>query len=253
MRLANKVAVITGAGSGIGRTTSLRFVAEGAKVVISDNNREGEDETLRQVKEIGGEAIIVSADIADPVQVKNLMMEAAANYGKIDILCNNAGIGSPSDARITELEEDAWDLILGINLRGTFLCCKYGIPYLVRNGGGSIVNVASIIGLRANRNIPCTAYGVSKAGIVALTLQVSYHYAKDQVRVNAICPGPVHTPILEPTFDRDPDVKSRILDSVPLGRMGTTDDIANLILFLASDESSWMTGSIITIDGGRSV
>jgi NAD(P)-dependent dehydrogenase (short-subunit alcohol dehydrogenase family) len=249
MHLQEKVAVITGAGSGIGRGVALRFAAEGAKVVVSDVNRQGLEETCEQLRGEDREVHMVVADVSDVAQVQQLMHEAVEAFGKLDILFNNAGIGPPSDDIVTKLPEAIWDLVLNINLRGTFLCCKYGLPHLIANGGGAVVNVASVVGLRANRNIPSTAYTVSKAGVIALTRQLAADYARYQVRVNAICPGPIRTPILAPHLTDD-EAERRFRERVPLGRMGTVDDVANLVLFLSGDESTWMTGSIITIDGG---
>ena len=248
MRLENKVAVITGIGSGMGRTAALRFAKEGARLAVGDINVAGGEETVQMVKDAGGTVVWIPTNIADPAQVANLMKEAHAAYGKIDILYNNAGIGPPADTRVTDLAEETWDLTLGVNLRGTMLCCKYGIPYLMESGG-SVINVASIAGIRSNNLLPSTSYTVSKAGIIALTRQVATDYAKHKVRVNAICPGPIHTPTLDPFF-ADPEVERRFKERIPLGRMGTTEDVVNLTLFLASDEAAWITGSIITIDGG---
>ena len=249
MRLQEKVAVITGAASGMGRAAALRFAAEGAKVIISDVNRDALEETYQALRDEGREAHMIVANVADTAQVQQLIEEAAEAFGKLDILYNNAGIGPPSDTIITDLPEAIWDLILGVNLRGTYLCCKYGLPHLIANGGGAVINVASVVGLRANRNLPSTAYTVSKAGVIALTRQLAADYARYQVRANAICPGPIRMPILDP-YMTDAEAERRFRERVPLGRMGTVEDVVNLTLFLASDESSWMTGSIITIDGG---
>jgi NAD(P)-dependent dehydrogenase (short-subunit alcohol dehydrogenase family) len=248
MRLENKVAVITGIATGMGENAAMRFAKEGAKLVVGDINEKGGLETVQRVKDAGGTITWVPVNIADPAKVANFMQEASKAYGKIDILYNNAGIGPPQDTRVTDLAEETWDYVLGVNLRGTMLCCKYGIPFLLENGG-SVINVASIAGIRANNLLPSTSYTVSKAGIIALTRQVAHDYAKYQVRVNAICPGPIRTPTLDPFF-ADPEIERRFKERIPLGRMGTTDDIVNLTLFLASDESAWITGSIINIDGG---
>jgi NAD(P)-dependent dehydrogenase (short-subunit alcohol dehydrogenase family) len=249
MRLQDKVAVITGAGSGIGRRTAERFASEGARVVVADVNVSGGDETVAKIRQSGGDAIFVEANVTQSESVKALMDRAASWGGRLNILFNNAGIGPPTDARAVDLPEDEWDRILGVNLRGVYICSKYGIPRIIESGGGSVINSASIAGLRANSTIPSTGYTVSKTWVIGLTRQIAVDYAKFQVRANAICPGPIDTPILDP-FMTDAFIKNRFSKGVPLGRMGTPDDIANLVLFLASDESSWMTGSIITIDGG---
>jgi NAD(P)-dependent dehydrogenase (short-subunit alcohol dehydrogenase family) len=249
MRLPDKVALITGAGSGIGRRTAERFAAEGARVVVADVNLDDGKNTVEGIKQAGGSALFVEANVTQSESVKS-MLEQAVNWGgRLDILFNNAGVGGPTDRPVTELPEEVWDHRLGVNLRGVFLCSKYAIPYLIQNGGGAIINSSSVAGLRGNTRVPSTAYTVSKTGVIGLTLQLAVDYARHQVRVNAICPGPILTPILDP-YMKDPVLRERFISGIPLGRMGSTDDIANLVLFLASDESSWMTGSIITIDGG---
>jgi NAD(P)-dependent dehydrogenase (short-subunit alcohol dehydrogenase family) len=248
VRLDNKVAVITGGIGGMGLATARRFLSAGARVVLADIAQDGArvaDELSRD----GGDAVFVPADVTSPQDVQRLMAEAQSWGGQIDVLFNNAGIGPPSDLKVTEIAEEAWNQILAVNLTGVFLCCKYGIPYLVERGGGAVVNTASIAGLRANTALPSTAYTVSKAGVIALTRQCAVDYAAQHVRVNAVCPGPIDTAIIAP-YMTDPEVRERFSAKVPIGRIGQPTDVASLVLFLASDESSWITGSAMVIDGG---
>jgi NAD(P)-dependent dehydrogenase (short-subunit alcohol dehydrogenase family) len=248
VRLDNKVAVITGGTGGMGLATARRFLSAGARVVLADIDPDGArvaDELTRD----GGDAVFVQADVTSPQDVQRLMAAAQSWGGQLDVLFNNAGIGPPTDLKVTDIAEDAWNQILAVNLTGVFLCCKYGIPYLVEGGGGAVVNTASIAGLRANTALPSTAYTVSKAGVIALTRQCAVDYAAQHVRVNAVCPGPIDTAIIAP-YMTDPEVRERFSAKVPLGRIGQPTDVASLVLFLASEESSWITGSAMVIDGG---
>jgi NAD(P)-dependent dehydrogenase (short-subunit alcohol dehydrogenase family) len=248
VRLDNKVAVITGGTGGMGLATARRFLAAGARVVLADINSGGAG-VAEELRRDGGDAVFVQADVTSPQDVQRLMAEARSWGGQIDVLFNNAGIGPPTDLKVTDIAEEAWNQILAVNLTGVFLCCKYGIPYLVEQGGGSVVNTASIAGLRANTALPSTAYTVSKAGVIALTRQCATDYAAQHVRVNAVCPGPIDTAIIAP-YMTDPGVRERFSAKVPLGRIGQPTDVASLVLFLASEESSWITGSAMVIDGG---
>jgi len=248
VRLDNKVAVITGGTGGMGLATTRRFLDAGARVVLADIDADGAL-VAGDLRRDGGDAMFVQADVTSPPDVRRLMAEAHSWGGQIDVLFNNAGIGPPTDLTVTEIAEEAWNQILAVNLTGVFLCCKYGIPYLVDRGGGSVVNTASIAGLRANTALPSTAYTVSKAGVIALTRQCAVDYAAAHVRVNAVCPGPIDTAIIAP-YMTDPVVRDRFNSKVPLGRIGQPTDVASLVLFLASDESSWITGSAMVIDGG---
>jgi NAD(P)-dependent dehydrogenase (short-subunit alcohol dehydrogenase family) len=246
--LDNKVAVITGGTGGMGLATARRFLSAGAKVVLADIDADGA-RVADELRRDGGDAVFIQADVTSPQDVQRLMADARSWGGHIDVLFNNAGIGPPADLKVTEIAEDAWNQILAVNLTGVFLCCKHGIPYLVERGGGSVVNTASIAGLRANTALPSTAYTVSKAGVIALTRQCAVDYAAQHVRVNAVCPGPIDTAIIAP-YMTDPEVRERFSAKVPLGRIGQPTDVASLVLFLASEESSWITGSAMVIDGG---
>jgi len=248
-RLAGKVALITGAGSGQGRAAARLFAKEGAKVVVTDVAIKGGEETVGLVRAEGGEASFIALDVSKAAQVQRGVELAVQTYGSLHILYNNAAIWNPRlDNRVVELEEEAWDTILAVNLKGVYLCCKYGIPELSRAGGGSVINTASIAGLVSSGQ-PSHSYSASKGGVIALTRAMAMAYAKDQVRVNVICPGGVDTPMIAPLM-ADEQARQRAATMHPIGRMGTPEDIASLALYLASDESSWVTGSVFTIDGG---
>ena len=248
-RLAGKVALITGAGSGQGRAAARLFAKEGAKVVVTDVAIKGGEETVGLVRADGGEASFIAMDVSKAAQVQRGVELAVQTYGRLHILYNNAAIWNPRlDNRVVELEEEAWDTILAVNLKGVYLCCKYGIPELIRAGGGSVINTASIAGLVSSGQ-PSHSYSASKGGVISLTRAMAMAYAKDLVRVNVICPGGVDTPMIAPLM-ADEQARQRAATMHPIGRMGTPEDIAHLALYLASDESSWVTGSVFTIDGG---
>ncbi|MGQ0570651.1 MAG: SDR family NAD(P)-dependent oxidoreductase [Armatimonadota bacterium] len=249
MRLGGKVAIITGVGSGMGRQAALTFAREGARVIGCDVNDAAGHETVALVSAAGGDMVFITADVSREADVAQVVRNGVERYGKLDILYNNAGIGPPTDSIATELPLDIFEWVMRVNVNGVFLFSKHAIPHLVRNGGGSVINVASIAGLVGGGVLPITAYGTSKAAVIGLTKQLAVQFARHRVRVNAVCPGPIETPILEPFFT-DPEVKRRFSARVPIGRMGVPADVVNLCLYLASDESSFMTGSIIVIDGG---
>lgn len=247
MRLKGKVAIITGAKSGIGLATATRFAAEGAKVVaadIADATREA-DEIARH----GAEALFAQVDVSDSAQVRNMIRETVSVYGGVDILVNNAGIELAKT--VTDTTEEEWDRLMDINLKGVFLCSREAIPVMQRQGGGVIVNVASELGLVGGTEI--AAYSASKGGVVQLTRAMAIDHAADHIRVNCVCPGPVATPLLEAIIRNSshPEQERRsIVEKTLLKRVGRPEEIANVILFLASDESSYMTGSTVLVDGG---
>jgi NAD(P)-dependent dehydrogenase (short-subunit alcohol dehydrogenase family) len=250
-RLAGKVALITGAGSGMGRTASLLFAAEGAAVMVADISPDGE-ETAASISTSGGDASFVLADVADETQVESMVEQTISRFGRLDVLYNNAGIGPPDDAAIHELPTEVWDRVMNVNVRGMYLCCRFGIRAMLAQPeprGASIVNTASIAGIVGNSTLPSTSYTVSKGAVMALTKQVAISYAAHGIRCNAVCPGPILTPILEPFF-AEPGIRERFEAKIPIGRIGQPEDVAQLALFLASDESSFITGSLIVIDGG---
>ena len=249
-RLASKVALITGAGSGQGRAAALLFAREGARVVVSDVNVAGGEETVRLVRAAGGEATFQAADVAHAAAVETLLQTTVRTYGGLHVLYNNAAIWDRGglDNYVTELSEEGWDTIMAVNLKGVYLCCKYGIPALIDAGGGSVINTASAAGLIGSRN-RSHAYSATKGGVIALTRAMAIAYARQGVRVNAICPGGVDTPMIAPILDTT-ERQQRFAAAHPLGRLGTPEDIAYFALYLAADESSWVTGGIFPIDGG---
>ena len=249
-RLEGKIALITGGASGQGRAAAVRFAAEGATIVLSDVNEDGGTQTMHMVQENGGEALFVAADVSMESQAAEMVQAAVRQYGALHILYNNAGIvGHDVDTDVTRLSVDTWDRILNINLRGIFLGSKYGVPALIESGGGSVINTASIAGLIGSP-FAGHAYTASKGGVIALTRAMAMAYASQGVRVNAICPGGVDTPMVASLQQRQ-GMQEQFAAAHPIGRLGTADDIASMAISLASDESSWVTGSIFTIDGGR--
>jgi len=249
MRLSDKVALITGAASGIGRETALLFAREGARVIACDRNANEGARTAAMIHDTGGDALFLHCDVANESEVQASIRKGVDHFGRLDILCNNAGIGPPADTRITELDWKVFEEVWRVNVGSVFLCSKHSVPYIVAAGGGSVINMASIAALVGAITAPVTAYGTSKAAILGLTKQMAAQLAEQNVRVNAICPGPTDTAILAP-FLHDPAVRQRYAQRTPLRRMGQPQDIANLCLYLASDESAYMTGSILVLDGG---
>jgi NAD(P)-dependent dehydrogenase (short-subunit alcohol dehydrogenase family) len=245
-RLDGKVAVITGAASGIGRETARRFAEEGAKVCVADLADEPGKETAAAVN-----GIYVHADVTDPEDVQSMYREAAERFGGIDILFNNAGISPPDDDSILETELDAWDRVQNVNLKSVYLCCKYGIPHLLERGGGSVINTASFVAVMGAATSQIS-YTASKGGVLAMSRELGVQFARQGVRVNALCPGPVNTPLLQELFAKDPEKAQRRLVHLPMGRFAEAVEIANGALFLASDESSYITASTFLVDGGLS-
>lgn len=249
MRLAGKVAIITGAGAGIGRATALLFAKEGAEVVVADCDPEKGAKTVRLIKENGGVAIFLQVDVSKAANVKNMVKTTVERCGRLDILINNAGIYAQAD--VVEAAEEEWDRILDVNLKGVFLCSKYSIPEMIKGGGGSIVNIGSEAGIVGIKNQ--VAYNVSKSGVIALTKSMALDFAAHNIRVNCVCPGTTETPLVRAALERAPDPAAarRALEEVrPANRLGRPEEIAAGILYLASDESPYATGSILSIDGG---
>jgi len=248
MRLAGKVALITGGGSGIGRESSLLCAREGAKVVVTDVNAETAAETVTQVEAADGTAICLAADVSRAEDCERMIQAAEETFGGLHVLFNNAGIMDARDADAVETDEDVWDLTMAINLKGVFLGCKYGIPALRRSGGGSIINTASFVALLGAAT-PQLAYTASKGGVLSMTRELAVIHARENIRVNAICPGPLQTELLMKVLDTDAK-KQRRLVHIPMGRFGQAEEIANAALYLASDESSFVTGTDFVVDGG---
>lgn len=245
-RLEGKVAVITGGASGIGRETARRFSEEGAKVCVADLD---EKAGKNAASEIGG--LYIHADVTSPEDVKRMYEEAAEHFGGINILFNNAGISPPDDDSILETEMDAWERVQNVNLKSVYLCCKHGIACLLENGGGSVVNTASFVAVMGAATSQIS-YTASKGGVLAMSRELGVQFARQGVRVNALCPGPVNTPLLQELFAKDPEKAARRMVHLPMGRFAEAVEIANAALFLASDESSYITASTFMVDGGLS-
>src|SRR6266446_90363 len=244
-RLDGKVAVITGAASGIGREAALLFSSEGARVCVADMGVEAGEKTASECRD----AFFVKADVSDPKSVESMYAETKQRYGRIDVLYNNAGIMPADDDSILITEPDAWDRVQAVNAKGVYLCCKYGIPYLLERGGGSVINVASFVALvgAATSQISYTA---SKGAVLSLSKELGVQFARQGVRVNALCPGPVETPLLLRIWSETPGAAERRLVHVPMGRMAKPREIVNAALFLASDESSYVNAATFLVDGG---
>ncbi len=242
-----KVALVTGAGSGIGRATSLAFVREGARVVVSDINAEGGEETVSMIRDSGGEATFIHANVTRADQVEAMVAKTVEAYGRLDAAFNNAGIATVSRVPIHEYQEDEWDRIVDIDLKGVWLCMKYEIPHMLRQGSGAIVNTSSIAGLVAMPGR--SAYVASKHGVIGLTKTAALEYAKQGIRVNAVSPGYIRTPMVEPVIASNPDLEKQIVANQPIGRLGTPEEVAEAVLWLSSDAASFVTGHTMAIDG----
>jgi len=248
MRLENKVALITGAGSGIGRESALLFAREGARVVVADVNEAGGEETVRRVRDAGGEAVFVHADVSQASDAQRMVQVAEETFGKLNVLFNNAGVFHTDDGSVLDTSEEIWDFVINVNLKGVFLGCKYGVPALLRAGGGSIINTASFVAL-IGAAVPQIAYTASKGGVLSMTREIAVEFARQNIRANALCPGPVDTPLLAPLL-ADPAARQRRLVHIPPGRLAQASEIARAALFLASDESSYINGATFVVDGG---
>ena len=247
-RLEGRVALITGAGSGIGRESALLFASEGARVVGADIDEASGRDTADQIQRAGGEAVAVRADVSSDADVSRMVQTAEEAFGALHVLFNNAGIMHSADGDAQETTEEIWDLTMGINAKGVFLGCKHGIPAIERSGGGSVINTASFVALMGAAT-PQVAYTASKGAVVAMTRELAVVHARSGVRINALCPGPLHTELLMKFLDTE-EKKQRRLVHIPMGRFGLAEEMARSALFLASDESSYITGSEFVVDGG---
>jgi NAD(P)-dependent dehydrogenase (short-subunit alcohol dehydrogenase family) len=250
MRLADKVAIITGSAGGMGKLAAEVFAQEGASIVVTDIAVTEGEETVRAIRDAGSKAIFVKANVANEAEVKHLVDTAMDTFGRIDILYNNAGIMPVEDTSVTETSEATWDKVLGINLKSAFFCTKYTIPHMIKQGKGSIINIASFVAFMGC-TVPQDAYTASKGGMLSLTKSLAIQYGRHGIRCNAICPGPIETPLLRHLWTSE-EARDQRLNRIPLGRFGEPKDIVYMALYLASDESSWTTGAWLIVDGGIS-
>jgi NAD(P)-dependent dehydrogenase (short-subunit alcohol dehydrogenase family) len=254
MKLKDKVSIVTGAASGIGKATAINFAREGAPVMCADVNAEGAEATARQIADTGGQAASIRANVAKEDDVKEMVAQTVGRWGRLDVLFNNAGIGIGMP--VTQMPVEEWDRLMGINLRGVFLGCKHAIPEMLKNGGGSIVSTASDAGLRGSAFL--SAYCASKAGVILLTKSLAVEWGGQGIRINCVCPGVIQTPILDPliamsqqTTGATPDQQwKRMGDMHPIGRVGQPEEVAKAVTFLASNEASFITGIAMPVDGG---
>jgi NAD(P)-dependent dehydrogenase (short-subunit alcohol dehydrogenase family) len=247
-RLDDKVALITGGASGMGKVASHLFAREGAKVVLTDVADEAGEAVAAAIRDGGAQAAYVHADVSRASDAEAMVRFAVDTFGGLTILYNNAGVFPERDGSVTETPEEVWDLTIDINLKGVYLGCRYGIPAMIESGGGAIVNVASFVALMGAAT-PQIAYTASKGGVLSMTREIAVEFARRGVRANALCPGPIETPLLKELL-ADPARRQRRLVHIPMGRFGLAEEIAKAALFLASDESSYMTGAALVVDGG---
>ena len=248
MRLDGKVALITGGASGMGKVASELFAAEGAAVVLTDLNDEAGAATASGVDAAGGTALYVHADVSKEAEAKAMVDAALERFGRLDVLYNNAGVMLPDDGSVDSTDEAIWDLTLAVNVKGVAFGCKYGVPAMIAGGGGSIINVASFVAWLGAATSQ-TAYTASKGAVLAMTREIAVEYARKGIRCNALCPGPIETP-LQMQLLSDEQKKQRRFVHIPMGRLGQAEELAKAALFLASDDASYMTGASLIVDGG---
>jgi NAD(P)-dependent dehydrogenase (short-subunit alcohol dehydrogenase family) len=252
MRLAEKVAIITGAGGGMGRTAALMFAAQGARVVVAEYGEEAGAETVRLVEAQGGQASLARVDVSREADAKAMVDHAIERFGRVDVLYNNAGIMPEADHSVTDTDVDTWDAVMAVNVRGVYLGCKYAIPAMIEGGGGSIINIASFVAI-LGCSVPQDAYTASKGAVLSLTRSLAVQFGPHGIRTNAICPGPVETPLLMDWLVKDEEAKRIRLARNPSGRFGKPEEIVHMAVYLASDESRWTNGASLVVDGGITV
>lgn len=248
MRLAGKVAIVTGGAGGIGRASCRAFAREGAKVVVADQDGGAGEQVAEQLVSRGAEAVAVRVDVTRGAEVESLVAGTEDRWGRLDVMFNNAGIFHPADGSVLETSEEAWSEVIDVNLKGVFLGCKYAVAALERSGGGVIINTASFVATMGAA-VSQSAYTASKGGVLALTREIAVEFARKGIRANAICPGPIDTPMLAELF-ADEKARQRRLVHIPMGRLGRAEEIAEAAVYLASDESSYVTGTEFMVDGG---
>ncbi|HYN69112.1 MAG TPA: glucose 1-dehydrogenase [Candidatus Eisenbacteria bacterium] len=252
MRLEDKVSIITGGASGMGRVAAQMFAAEGARVVVADVTEAAAQSVVDEVQAAGGQATAVVADVSKEDDARRMVDHAIATYGRLDVLYNNAGIMPQADHSVIDTSVEDWDRVMAVNVRGVFLGCKYAIPKMVEQGSGSVINISSFVALVGCSN-PQDAYTASKGAVLALTKSLAVQFAPQGVRTNAICPGPVETPLLMDWLVKDEDAKRIRLARNPTGRFGKPEEIVYMAIYLASDESRWTNGAAMVVDGGITV
>ena len=248
-RFEKKVVLTTGTGSGIGRAAAIAFAKEGAKVVISCRGTETGEETVRLIREAGGEAIYVKCDVSQTADVKALIDVTVSTYGGIDVALNNAGVISLPN-KTAEISEEEWDRVMGINLKGVWLCMKYEIPHMIGRKGAAIVNTSSVGGVRGVPNV--AAYTASKHGVIGLTRTAALDYASEGIRINAVCPGITAAGMANALEDK-PEVKRKLISGIPMGRMGLVDELADAILWMSCEGAGFVTGQALVVDGGQTI
>jgi NAD(P)-dependent dehydrogenase (short-subunit alcohol dehydrogenase family) len=252
MRLADKVTIITGAGGGMGRVAAQMFAKEGARVVVAEYGEAAGQETVDLIRADGGEATFVKVDVSNERDARAMVDHAVSTYGRLDCLYNNAGVMPEADHSVTDTDVETWDAVMAVNVRGVFLGCKYAVPAMIAGGGGSIINIASFVAI-LGCSVPQDAYTASKGAVLSLTRSLAVQFGPNGIRTNAICPGPVETPLLMDWLVKDEAAKQLRLARNPTGRFGKPEEIVHLAVYLASDESRWTNGAAMVVDGGITV
>src|SRR3954465_5850809 len=252
MRLEGKVTIVTGGGSGMGRVAAELFAREGARVVVADFVEEAGSATVEAVRNAGGEATFVKTDVSNEDDARGMVAHAVATFGRVDVLYNNAGVMPEADHSVIDTDVATWDQVMAVNVRGVFLGCKYAIPGMIEAGGGSIINIASFVAL-LGCSVPQDAYTASKGAVLSLTRSLAVQFAPQGIRTNAICPGPVETPLLMDWLVKDEAAKNLRLARNPTGRFGKPEEIVHMAVYLASGESRWTNGASLVVDGGITV